>query len=121
MPEVNGHSSARLRSSVVFPLPDGPVTTNVSPTSRRMSSGLIELLAVGGADLDVVELNRAVDAWRGRHLRQRPAFFVGDDQAVQTDDRGPVPGELVVGVAEERQPVLDAAECRRGLGHVRRA
>ena len=53
----------------------------------------------------------------GRHLRQRPAFFVGDDQAVQTDDRGPVTGELVVGVTEERQAVLDAAERRRGLGH----
>ena len=29
-----------------------------------------------------------------------------------------IAGELVVGVAEERQPLLDAAERRCGLGHV---
>ena len=55
---------------------------------------------------------------RRRHGGQRPALLVGDDQAVQTNDRRAVAGELVVGVAEERQPLLDAAECRRGLSHV---
>ena len=71
---------------------------------------LDELFPVGRANLDVVELDSAVLARRGRDLRQRSALFVGGHQAVETDDRRAVAGEEVVGVAEERQPVLDVAE-----------
>ena len=39
VPEVYGHSWARLRSSVVLPAPDRPVMTSVSPGSSRTSSG----------------------------------------------------------------------------------
>ena len=50
-------------------------------------------------------------------VRQRPALFVGDDQAVEPDDRGAVAGERVVDLPEERQAVHDRAERRRRLGH----
>ena len=65
VPEVNGHSCARLRSSVVLPLPDVPVITNDSPGSSRTSSGSISRVPAGVRDLDVVELERAVAARLG--------------------------------------------------------
>ncbi len=37
VPEVYGHSCARLRSRVVLPLPDGPVITRVSPAANSTS------------------------------------------------------------------------------------
>ena len=39
VPDVNGHSCARLRNRVVLPVPELPVITNESPGSSRMSSG----------------------------------------------------------------------------------
>ena len=39
VPEQNGHSWAKLRNSVVLPLPDGPVITRLSPGCRVTSSG----------------------------------------------------------------------------------
>ena len=118
---VNGHNSARLRSRVVLPTPDCPVTTKVSPTSRRRSSGLTSCLPSGvrtsTSSSWTVPSTHGVVVIVGSAL----ALLVGDDQAVQTDDGRPVAGEQVVGVAEEGQPALDAAECRRGLASSRRA
>ena len=47
VPEVNGHSCARLRSSVVLPLPEPPVITNDSPGSSRTSSGSMSRVPAG--------------------------------------------------------------------------
>ena len=55
---------------------DDQCVADLQPQVERVD----QLLAVGGADLDVGELDRAVDTRRGRDLRQRPAFLVGGDE-----------------------------------------
>ena len=47
VPDVNGHSCARLRSRVVLPLPDVPEITNDWPASSRTSIGSISRTPVG--------------------------------------------------------------------------
>ena len=115
MPEVYGQSSARLRNSVDLPVPDFPVMISDSPGSSRRFRSLISCSPCRVADLDGVELDRAVRVGVDRHLRQRSALFVGGHQPVQPDDGSAVAGEHVVGVAEERQRVLDGAERRHRL------
>ena len=47
VPEVNGHSCARLRSRVVLPAPEPPVITIESPGSSRTSSGSMKPTPAG--------------------------------------------------------------------------
>ena len=72
-----------------------------------------QVIAGRVADLDVVEHDGGTGL--DVQLRQRAALLVGRDQAVQPDDGGSVAGEHVVGIAEERQRILDRAERRHRL------
>ncbi len=111
MPEQYGHSWARLRSRVVFPLPDRPVMTRSVARLQPQIQRIDEPVAGGRTHLDVVELDGVTRAGLGGQHRQVAGLLVGDHQAVQADDRRAIAGELVVGVAEVRQPVEDVAEC----------
>ncbi len=65
MPDPYGQSWARLRSSVVFPVPDGPVMTSESPGIELHVQILQEQITVGRPHLDILELDPAVGAHPG--------------------------------------------------------
>ena len=110
MPDVNGHSCARLRSRVVLPLPEPPVITNDSPGSSRTSSGSTSRTPAGvrtstsSSSTEPSALGSAVND--GSSL----ACFVGGDQPVEADDGRAIAGERVVDVSEERQRVVQPVQ-----------
>ena len=76
---------------------------------------LDQLAPVRCAHRDPPHLDAAAVAVLATQRRQFAALLVGDDEAVQADDGRAVAGEVVVGVAEERQPGQDLPERARGL------
>ena len=92
--------------------------TSASPVGQVDVQRVDELVAVRGAHLDALDVDVAVGACPDQKLGQLTGLLVGLHQAVQPDDRRAIARELVVGVAEEGQPVLNVAERRRGLRDV---
>ncbi len=77
-----------------------------------------EIRAVGGSHLDAGHRQRPVDGARCGDLAEGAGTGVLLDQAVEPDHRRAVTRELVVGLPEERQRVVDGDERGRRLDHV---
>ena len=69
-----------------------------------------QVLAVGGAHFDAVDFQRAVRRGGGLHRGERAGTRILLPQPVQANDRRPIACELVVGIAKERQRVVDLTE-----------
>ena len=107
VPEVNGHSCARLRSSVVLPRAraagDHQRIAGVQPHVERVDQPCRPpVCGPRRRQLDASRHGSASTVNDGSAL----ACFVGGDQTVEADDRRAVAGERVVDGAEERQRAL---------------
>ena len=77
-----------------------------------------EVLAVGGAYFDAVDLQPALLRDGGLDLSESPGARILVEQPVQADDGRALARERVVHVPEERQRVVNVVECGRRLEDV---
>ncbi len=92
-------------------------TTDQQCVARRQTEVEVadEVLAVGCANSDTVDLERALLGRSRCHLGEPAGNRVLVDQSVQPDDRRPIARERVVRIPEERQRVMDRVKCGRRL------
>ena len=115
-PAAYGHSPARLRSSVVLPLPDGPLISSESPAAQGEVQVVDQRLAVGQAHVEVADLEPA--AVVVAHGRQRAGLVVGVEQAGQPVERRRGRRRSRRRPSGRTTARLHLAECGRGLLHV---
>ena len=98
VPSANGQRSARLRSRVVLPLPDRPVTR--SAVARREVAGRGRRPAAGRRAAGRSGRRTSSPSPSSRlDRRERARLGVGVEEAVEADEGGAVGREVVVGAA----------------------